>query len=170
MGDPRNPARKNEIYDPDRLARQFVEIRAIQNLNFILSGGLAWHFLSPSHTEYKILHDHKDVDIFVPPPETQAFRAALRSQGFECSRTQWDRNDFFRLVKFYDRGKIVFDIFVQAVPSIPAHGYRVVDPKVLLGFYKTMHQSGDCVAVMAARKLLAAGKSVLNSPELIRMP
>ncbi len=169
MGDPRNPARKEDVYDPDRLARQLDEVDALQGLGTVLSGGLAWHFLSPPHTEYKLLHDHKDVDIFVHPYGVQDLREALLQRGFERAKTQWDRNDFFRFTKFYKGGKVVFDIFIEQVPSILAQGHLVVDPATLLGFYKTVHQSGDCVAVAAARKLLAAGTPVLGHPDLVRM-
>lgn len=170
MGDPRNPTRKEEIYDPDRLAQQFAEVEAVRSLAPIFSGGWAWHFLSPPHTEYKILHDHTDVDLFVNPPEVQDVRKLLLSRGFEKAKTQWDRNDFFRLTKFYEGGKIVFDIFIQTVPAVMAQGYWVVEPAHLLSLYKTVHQSGDCMAVSAARKLWAAGKPISGSYELVLMP
>lgn len=133
MGDPRNPTRKEEVYDPDRLARQFAEVEAVRGLGPVLSGGWAWHFLSPPHTEYKILHDHKDVDVFVPPQAVLDVRETLLQRGFEKAKTQWDRNDFFRLTKFYKGGKVVFDIFVQEVPwvVIQMGDPRVVEPATL---------------------------------------
>jgi hypothetical protein len=170
MGDPRNPARKNETYDLVRLALQLHEIEAVRSLAPILSGGWAWHFLSPPHTEFKVLHDHTDIDLFVNPPEVQDIRRLLLGRGFERAKTQWDRNDFFRLTKSCETGKIVFDIFIQTVPAVIAQGHWVVDPAYLLSLYKTVHQSGDCVAVAAARGLLAAGLPIIGSPDLVRMP
>jgi hypothetical protein len=67
MADPANPARANEVWNPYRNAVLAREIEAIREFG-ALSGGWAWHYMSPPHVENKQLHDHKDVDLFVYPP------------------------------------------------------------------------------------------------------
>jgi hypothetical protein len=46
-------------------------------------------------------------------------------------------------------------------------GIRVVEPQTLLGFYATKHSSTGCVAVRAARDLVARGEPVPGHASLI---
>lgn len=165
MGDPSNPARIREVWNPARIADQLREIDAVRHL-VTLSGGWAWHFLSPPHEEFKILHDHSDIDLFVN--DLIPFRGILIASGFERVKTKYDDGKFYRFRKFSWNGKIVIDAFLGSPPSLKVGAYTVVQPSHLLGFYGNIHQSDSCVAVQAAKDLL--GQGVQGHPNLIRMP
>ena len=67
MGAPHNKNRYGELWPECRIACSLKELNPLRKL-VVLSGGWAWHFLSPEgHTEYKHAHDHKDIDVFVHP-------------------------------------------------------------------------------------------------------
>lgn len=67
MAAPRNPSRYGETWPQHRIDACLAEMESVHPW-VILSGGWAWHFMSPvGHTELKHAHDHKDIDLFVPP-------------------------------------------------------------------------------------------------------
>jgi hypothetical protein len=170
MADPLNPKRKRELWSQDRIDAQRQEIEAVQGV-VVLSGGWAWHFLSPpDHREYKHQHDHKDVDLFVKPEQFEVLRERLIGRGFRRARTLHDdpSGNFYRFTKADGgAGKVVFDVFLEDVPSIEVRGFRVVEPKTLLSFYPSRHTSDECVAVQAAKALIARGNSPVGRPELL---
>lgn len=170
MGDPHNPARANDTWNADRVRSQELEIRKFKDL-FTVSGGWAWHFMSPvGHKEYKTQHDHKDVDAFVKPAEFTTFLERAKLHGYERAATLHDdpSGNFYRYVKHLPSGKVVFDIYVQDVPSRELDGIRFVDPPYLLKLYETTHSSKEAHAVKAAAKLVAAGVDPVQHPTLVR--
>lgn len=169
MGDPHNPKRAGELWDEARIAAQLEEIKAVKDIA-VFSGGWAWHFMSPpGHRELKTQHDHKDVDVLIKPEDSETLRRMLVARGFERARTQYDNpsGKFYRMTKYYEGGKVVFDIFLEPVESVEAGGFRVVEPRTLLSFYGKKHTSEECLAVQEARKLVARGISPVGRPELI---
>jgi len=170
MGDPHNPKRIGETWNQERIDLQLKEIDSFKDLA-VLSGGWAWHFMSPTHEELKILHDHKDIDIFVTPSDFETFRTRLIERGYERTHTKYDdpSGDFYRFVKRIDGWKIVIDAFLQTVQWIEAKGYRVVEPNLLLSYYGVKHTSEECIAVQAARKLLDKNQktNLIDNKELI---
>lgn len=169
MGDPRNPKRANERWPAGRLAVLERELRAVAS-HAVVSGGWAWHFLSPPHDELKLLHDHKDLDLLVPPRNAGALVAALKDRGYAPCWTRFDAvsTTFRRYAAHVDGVKVLVDVFVEAVDSVEANGVRVVAPPTLLGFYRRkVHATDDCVAVRAARELLARGVDPTNRAELV---
>lgn len=67
MSAPHNKQRYGEIWPRWRIDVSLRELAPIKPW-IIVSGGWAWHFMSPrNHTEYKHAHDHKDIDLFVDP-------------------------------------------------------------------------------------------------------
>lgn len=52
MGAPHNPKRYGETWDPREIRVMQGELEAVRDL-IVLSGGWAWHFLSPPHEELK---------------------------------------------------------------------------------------------------------------------
>jgi hypothetical protein len=164
-----NPDRYGETYNIDWIITQ------IENMEFVkpyitLSGGLAWHFISPPHIEYKHLHDHKDIDIFVLPKNFTTVQLLLESMGFRRMKTKYDNNEFIRYEKIQDEKKIVVDMFKKEVPSIEVKGWKVVDPKYLLELYYSVHQSDQCVAVKASRMLMDKEINIIDNEELIKLP
>lgn len=173
---PHNPARVDELWDPERVRRQLETIRWIVSecRGVTLSGGLAWHFMSPpGHPELKHAHDHKDADLFVEPEHAKGLIQSLKDEGFKRARTKYDNpsGTFVRYVEHYEGGKNVLDIYVERVPFIDVEQddrvYQVVEPTHLLGLYESTHSSKFCTAVVATKKLLAQGISPVGRPELI---
>jgi len=164
MGEPHNTKRYGETWDSTEMAAMQEEIKAVQDL-VVVSGGWAWHFLSPPHPELKHAHDHKDADLFVAPEDVAALMARLIERGYEKTWTRFDAQsqDFHRYVKTVQNGeerplKIIFDLFTQAVPSVMTDaGVRVVEPPFLLSLYGVKHGSGACFSVQIAKALLARG-------------
>lgn len=170
MGAPHNPARANETWNPERIAEQLAEINKFSDL-LTVSGGWAWHFMSPpGHTEYKTQHDHKDVDAFVQPDRFHEYVTRAKELGYERADTLHDDPSgvFYRYTLRSPNGKIVFDIYVQDVPSRDLGPIRVVEPKHLLKLYETTHSSKECWAVQAALKLVADGVDPVQHPTLVR--
>jgi hypothetical protein len=170
MADPHNPARAEEVWDPERVRAQEVAIRQFKDL-FTVSGGWAWHFMSPpGHKEYKTQHDHKDIDAFVKPERFVEFVERAKSLGYERADTLHDDPSgvFYRYTKRASSGKIVLDIYVQDVPSRELDGICFVDPPTLLKFYETTHSSKECWAVKAATKLVASNIDPVLHPTLVR--
>jgi len=169
MGDPHNPNRAGECWDQRRIDLQLEELAAVQDL-VVVSGGWAWHFMSPpGHAEVKTQHDHKDIDVFVRPTDFGDLRSALMARGYQRARTQYDdpSGNFYRFTKFFSIGKVVFDVFLDEVPSIEVGGFRIVEPGRLLSFYGVKHTSEECLAVQEARKLVARGESPVGKSELV---
>ena len=169
MGDPHNPKRAGEVWDQARIDIQLKELDAIKDL-VVVSGGWAWHFMSPAgHDEVKTHHDHKDIDIFVKPEKFDELRLRLVLRGFQRQRTQYDNPSvgFYRFTLYYESGKVVYDIFLEDVPSIEVNGFKVVEPNKLISMYGVKHTSEQCLAVQAARKLLKNKVDPVGRPELI---
>jgi hypothetical protein len=172
MGDPHNPARVGEKWNQERLDVQLAELEQLKNLTpFVLSGGWAWHFMSPQpHEEVKIFHDHKDIDVFIKPNDFYNFMTALKNRGFEKVKTRYDKGSgsFCRYTKFLDNGKIVFDVFIEDMPSVESNGFLVVPPKHLLPMYSIKkHTSEECVAVITARDLVKRGINPIGHKDLV---
>lgn len=167
MSDPHNPDRYGEVWPQHKIDAYLAAIRHLKSL-VVFSGGWAWHFLSPEgHPELKHAHDHKDVDLMVPPRTVSSTMQVLRENGFVKVPTKYDRlpseEDFRRYEKVVEvEGqppfRITIDFFVKDVPTLQTPGgWLVVRPDVLLGYYSRIHSSTSCWAVLAAQKLLAQG-------------
>ena len=63
--------------------------------------------------------------------------------------------------------KVIFDLFVRAVPTIEVNGYTVVEPNEMLTYYGVKHSSEQCVAVQAARKIQKDGGDIVGNPLLV---
>ncbi len=197
MADPHNPKRYGETWPKQRLLA-YLEVATALKQSVVFSGGWAWHFLSPEgHTEYKHAHDHKDLDLMVPPRVVGQTVSLLKCLGFKKVKTKYDRlgseEDFRRYEKlspwfecqsctwtgagsldleWYGAGfcpdceeltkdlsfRLTIDFFVKDVPTTQCEGgWLVVRPDVLLTYYKTIHSSKSCWAVLAATQLFANG-------------
>lgn len=175
MGAPHNTKRYGETWDSAELAAMQQEIEAVQDL-VIVSGGWAWHFLSPPHPELRHAHDHKDADLFAAPDEVWELMTRLTERGYQKTWTRFDdqSQDFHRYVKTIEQGadtasavKIIFDVFTQAVPFVMTDaGVRVVEPGFLLSLYGVKHGSGACFSVQIAKALLAQGNNPLGRAEM----
>ena len=169
MGDPHNPKRAGELWNQDRIDYQLSQIIQIKD-HIILSGGWAWHFMSPpGHKEIKTQHDHKDIDVFVKPTEWGDMFRWFNANGYERQRTIYDdpSGKFSRYTKFYEGGKVVFDMFLEEMDFIEIDGFRVVEPNKLLAMYGVKHSSDLCKAVVEAKKLVAKGINPVGRPELV---
>ena len=134
----------------------------------------------PGHPEYKHAHDHKDIDLFVPPPDVASVVGTLKTNGFERVWTKYDKfpseEDFRRYEKVIqpegrNSFRIVIDLFVRSgVPYREIAGWKVVEPAYLLSLYSDIHGSGQCFAVRAADRLLAQGIDPVGRPELVEIP
>lgn len=183
MGDPHNKARYGELWNQARIDLSLEEIAAVKDV-VTLSGGYAWHFMSPvGHAELKHAHDHKDIDVFVKPTDVPEAIARFEARGFKRVWTRYDRlpsaEEFRRYEMTWapigsfenpDPVKVVVDFFVRDVPSIEVQGVRVVEPRTLLSFYGSIHSSDKCFAVQAATRLLAKGIDPVGRPELVQIP
>lgn len=143
----------------------------------VISGGLAWHIMSPPHAEIKIRHDHSDVDLFVKPERSQEVFEKLKEMGFNRYWTKYTTPNFYRYGKTtyhrLARVKILIDLFIGKVPSILVEGYEVVSPAYLIDLYEDthdrIHSSSRCTAVVNAKKLLLKGIDPVGRYELIGM-
>lgn len=180
MSDPHNPDRYGEIW-PQYKLDAYLEVLRVLKPHVVFSGGWAWHFMSPSgHVELKHAHDHKDVDLMVPPRTVSTVMQILRETGFEKVTTRYDKlpspEEFRRYEKVVEvEGqepfRLTIDFFVKDVPTIVCPGgWIVVNPTTLLTFYKTIHSSKSCFAVQAATKIISRGESVLGRNELVEIP
>jgi len=175
MADPHNMKRYGETWPLDRICACLEELQYIRE-HIIISGGWAWHFISPpGHTELKHAHDHKDIDIFVRPHNVTTVINALATRGFKKVPTKYDHlkgnNDFRRYEKVKDSHKITVDFFINKdIPSREIRGWLVVDPTSLIPLYSTIHSSSSCFAVVAAQKLLAEGQDPVGREELVQIP
>lgn len=179
MGDPHRKDRYGEVWPQRRIDAYLGELYLIAP-DVVLSGGWAWHFLSPAgHPEFRHAHDHKDVDLFVPPERVASVCMDLEEMGFVKVHTRFDakpsKEEFRRYEKVVEeRGpdpfRITIDFFVRAVPFRQIGDYRVIEPVELLKLYGKIHSSENCWAVTAARKLLAQGLDPQGRAELIQPP
>jgi hypothetical protein len=186
MAAPHNPTRYGEVWPQHRIDVCLGELAAIKPW-VILSGGWAWHFMSPpNHQELKHAHDHKDIDIFVQPENVAQVVATLKQRGFDKVRTKYDglpsAEDFRRYEKGVapekvgegaDRGpvRVTIDFFVRAdVPHRTIEGWQVVEPSFLLSLYGNIHSSDNCFAVQAAVKLLAQNIDPQGHEQLVQIP
>jgi len=177
MGDPHRPDRYGEVWPQGRIDA-YMKVLGLIRDHVVISGGWAWHFMSPpDHKEYKHAHDHKDVDIFVHPNDIGVVTAHLLIDGFKRVPCRWTGNEFWRYERHVyregTRHKLTIDFFVDAegVPTRKLEsGWTVVEPEYLLSLYSVKHESRECFAVIAARKLLAAGIDPVGRPELMEAP
>lgn len=154
----------------EKLLEQLDVVQQLGNL-VVVSGGLAWHIMSPPHIESKTVHDHSDVDLFALPPDSQEVFAQLKEMGFNRYWTKYTTPNFYRYGKTALRGerrvKILIDLFIEDVPFIYVKGYRVVEPEFLITLYKSTHSSKNCTAVKNATVLVRAGINPVGRIELI---
>jgi hypothetical protein len=180
MSKQHNPERYGELWPQHKIDAGLNELRAVQS-GVIISGGWAWHFMSPpGHPEYKHAHDHKDIDLFAPPAEVASVVGTLKANGFERVWTKYDRfpseEDFRRYEKVFEPEgsrsfRIAIDFFVRSeVPYREIEGWKVVEPDYLLSLYSDIHGSGQCFAVRAAARLLAHGIDPVGRSELVEFP
>ncbi|WP_046754965.1 hypothetical protein [Kordia jejudonensis] len=180
MGAPHNKKRYGEVWQQDRISLSLMELQFLRKF-VTLSGGWAWHFLSPEgHTEYKHAHDHKDIDVFVDPKHVAEVMYVLHQRNFKKVWTRYDHlqseESFRRYEKTVktDEGKsirITIDFFVKsAVPSRFVKDWNVVDPTFLLSLYNNIHSSDKCWAVQASIGLLAKNIDPLDREELVTIP
>lgn len=100
MGDPHNPARMGEQWNDLRWAVLATEIEAVKEYG-VLSGGWAWHYMSPPHVEEKHLHDHRDIDFHVFPAKFAELVVVLKERGYHRQTTRFDdaSGEFIRFEK-----------------------------------------------------------------------
>jgi len=123
MGAPHNTQRYGELWPDYRIEYPLRELKLLRDW-VILSGGWAWHFMSPEgHNEYKHAHDHKDIDIFVLLGNVASVVTLLKSRGFDRVWTKYDKHeskeDFRRYEKTIEVDesrslRITIDFFVSA--------------------------------------------------------
>lgn len=175
MAAPHNPERYGEVWDPAHVAACEADLERIRDL-VVVSGGWAWHFMSPpNHLERKHAHDHKDVDLFVPPAHVAELSDRLRGMGYARVQTRFDRRPapypFRRLARPVGKKAITIDLFTGEPPHRTLEGgWRVVDPAHLITLYKTVHGSDTCFAVKAAARLLQSGVDPVGHPDLVAIP
>ncbi|MCL8535953.1 nucleotidyltransferase family protein [Chryseobacterium gallinarum] len=180
MGAPHNTKRYGEVW-PEFRIRSGLEILEQLKEKVIISGGWAWHCMSePGHTEYKHAHDHKDIDVFVKKENVAETVMILQQQGFRKVWTRYDHlpgdENFRRYEKTVEleEGKfhrITIDFFERNdLEIIEANGFTVVRPDILLSFYRNIHSSDKCWAVMAAKELLQKGIDPVGNPLLSKIP
>lgn len=179
MADKHNKQRYGETWSQERIDFQLKELEGIRP-HIILSGGWAWHFISPKgHVELKHTHDHKDIDIFVKPLDVVNVISLLMNQHFDKVDTIYDKlknNDSFRRYEKTVEGKekqhkITIDFFVKKdIPSVIIDGWNVVEPNFLLTLYSSIHTSDTCFAVTAAKKLIDKKINPIGNQELVTIP
>jgi hypothetical protein len=179
MGAPHNPVRYGETWPQHRIDACLAEIAAIRPW-VILSGGWAWHFMSPKgHVELKHAHDHKDIDLFVHPNDVASVMAVLQDRGFSKVWTRYDRLPSDESFRRYEKSvesagkpvRVTIDFFVRPdVPHREIDGWRVVEPRFLLSLYSSIHSSDKCFAVRAAAELMEHGHDPVGREELMQPP
>lgn len=172
MSAPHNPQRYGETWSPHIVAQYLEVLRYIREF-VTISGGWAWHFISPPHIEYKHLHDHKDLDLFVAPNEFLTLIGKLHELEFSRIKTRFDTNAFQRYVQH----KLVIDIFFGCVEELrlqrDGEEWSIVEPEYLLSLYKTIHGSSGCIAVVTASELIKKGlepHKLVNHADLVKLP
>jgi hypothetical protein len=154
----------------EKLLAQLDVVDALGDL-IVVSGGLAWHLMSPPHVEEKIMHDHSDIDLFAIPETSYEVFAKLKSMGYSQFWTKYNTKNFYRYGQTIQKGekrvKVLIDLYVEDVPFIKVNGYQIVEPKYLLSLYETTHSSKECTAVKNATLLVNRGINPVGRYELI---
>ncbi|OUS01693.1 hypothetical protein A9Q86_07175 [Flavobacteriales bacterium 33_180_T64] len=180
MGTNHNIKRYGEQWPSYRI-NQGLDILKQLKAWIIVSGGWAWHFMSPEdHTEYKHAHDHKDIDIFVHPKNVSKVMVILEKEEFKKVWTKYDHlpsNENFRRyekIDWLETGKqirVTIDFFEsKTVDTITVNNWTLVEPKTLLSYYSNIHSSDKCWAVKAALLLIEKGESPIGSLLLSKNP
>ena len=162
MGAPHNAKRYGEEWNAIDLVVMETEIDKFRDL-IVVSGGWAWHYMSPPHQELKHAHDHKDADLFVDPDILWKMMERMASEGYEKTWTRFDgvTDNFVRYTKVVDGErpvKVIFDLFIEKVLAVDTvSGIKVVEPETLLSFYGRKHSSVECFSVAIAKELIAKG-------------
>lgn len=180
MGAPHNIKRYSEVW-PEFRIKSGLEILEKLKDKVIISGGWAWHFMSQiDHTEYKHAHDHKDIDVFVGKEDVAEVVMILQQEDFQKVWTRYDHlpseENFRRYEKTIEleNGKfhrITIDFFERNdLETVEANRFTVVKPDALLSFYRNIHSSDKCWAVMAAKDLLEKGINPVGHSKLSEMP
>lgn len=182
MGAPHNTDRYGETGNQRRIDFCLVEMEKIKPY-VILSGGWAWHFMSPEgHVELKHAHDHKDIDLFVEPEMVGTVVSILKGNEFKKVWTRYDGKplkvglEFRRYEKVLEEKgerpvRVTIDFFVGNVETRTLDsGWTVVKPEVMITYYSSIHSSDSCFAVQAASKLIAQGIDPVGRPELVEIP
>lgn len=164
-----NPERYGELWNQKKIDIMKAELVLLKDNSalFTLSGGWAWHAMSPEHEELKHCHDHKDIDMFVHPQCVTMTFWALQYSGYEKEETIYDNHLFHRYVKTVDGEKVILDVFTGDVPRFGGNGFSIVEPEHLLSLYGKIHQTVNCFSVTIARELLAKGIHPYNRPEMV---
>ncbi|HET6384940.1 MAG TPA: hypothetical protein VFJ58_16215 [Armatimonadota bacterium] len=172
MAAPHRKDRYGETWDPAQIAALSTEIHKVREWA-VISGGWAWHYMSPPHAEYKHAHDHKDVDLLIPRRSFAALMAAVQAAGYQREWTRFDglTPDFYRYATVVPGGgrpvKVLFDIFVEDAPWVETpSGMRVVEPGYLLSLYGKKHSSDLCFSVQIARDLVRRGENPVGHPAM----
>ncbi|WP_299434292.1 hypothetical protein [uncultured Aquimarina sp.] len=180
MGAPHNKKRYGELWPSYRIYHALEILIPLKDL-VILSGGWAWHFLSPiGHTEYKHAHDHKDIDLFVDPKHVAQVMCILQENDFLKVWTRYDNLPSDENFRRYEKTvitenerpvRITIDFFVKPhIPYRTIKGWTIVEPSYLLGLYSNIHSSDKCWAVQSAIKLLDQNIDPLDKEELVTIP
>lgn len=173
-----SPDRSQDRWPAHKVDALLAEIRAFAPW-VVVSGGFAWHMMAPSgHEEYRMGHDHKDIDLFVPPAKAQEFLPVVATRGYKRVWTRFDRlpsaEDFRRYERHIptEQGpvKAQIDCFLREVPFRMIDGLRVIEPAFLLTLYKTIHGSKTAWAVRQAARLLDQGVDPQGRVELTQRP
>ncbi|MDR6921583.1 hypothetical protein [Chryseobacterium sp. 2987] len=132
------------------------------------------------HPEYKHAHGHKDIDVFVIKENVAEVVMILQQNGFQKVWTRYDhlpsKENFRRYEKTVELEsdqfhRITIDFFERNdLETIETNGFAVVKPDVLLSFYRNIHSSDKCWAVMAAKELLQKGTDPVGHPLLSKIP
>jgi len=169
------------MWKQEKLQAQLAIVEQIKD-HVVISGGLAWHIMSPPHEETKTIHDHSDVDLFIVPNKAAVVLSILQCNGYTRYWTKYDgvTPNFLRYGKTEARYededeltspvryvKVLLDLFIEPIESIEVDGWAVVKPEVMLPLYETSHASKECTAVKAAIKLVAKGINPVKRMELI---
>lgn len=88
------------MWGPVRWVVLAKEIEAVKEYG-VLSGGWAWHYMSPPHREEKHLHDHRDIDLHVFPSRFAELVTVLTERGYHRTTTRFDdpSGEFIRYEK-----------------------------------------------------------------------
>ncbi|MBQ4802643.1 hypothetical protein J8L88_07210 [Aquimarina sp. MMG015] len=180
MGAPHNKKRYGELWPSYRIQYALEILVSLKDV-VILSGGWAWHFLSPlNHTEYKHAHDHKDIDLFVDPKNVAEVMNILLENNFQKVWTRYDQLPSDENFRRYEKTiltedeksvRVTIDFFVKSnIPNRMAKGWSIVEPSYLLGLYSNIHSSDKCWAVQSVIKLLDQNIDPLDREELVTIP
>lgn len=179
MAAPHNKNRYGETWPRYKIDLALEELEYLKS-DVIISGGWAWHFMSPeNHIELKHAHDHKDIDIFVEPENVVSAIEILNERQFQRVWTRYDSSPgeeefrrYEKLVEPVEQSpvRIIIDFFVKTVPYNEIDGWNIIDAEYLLTLYKSIHSSDNCFAVKAAKKLLDEGIDPIGHPSLAEIP